>query len=112
MDPEGPASLHAGGVRRCHARPFDTSIKSHFWKISLLLAINAHEMAPRTNQWLRERTWDTPTKGLVWIVERLLREDLQDLQDPLILKITDHWVESERCLLTVDNLDLAWLDAT
>ena len=23
-------------------------------------------MAPRTNQWLQERTWDTPTKGLLW----------------------------------------------
>ena len=30
------------------------------------LAINAHKMAPRTNQWLQERTWDTPTYGLLW----------------------------------------------
>ena len=31
------------------------------------LAINAHKMAPRTNQWLQERTWDTPTYGLLWL---------------------------------------------
>ena len=30
------------------------------------LAINAHKMAPRTNQWIQERTWDTPTYGLLW----------------------------------------------
>ena len=35
-------------------------------KIYQLLAINTREMAPRTNQWLQERTWDTPTKGLLW----------------------------------------------
>ena len=49
-----------------HARPFDTSIKSHFWKIFQLLAINAHEMAPSTGQWLQVRVWDAPTKGLMW----------------------------------------------
>ena len=31
------------------------------------LAINAHIMAPRTNQWLQERTWNAPTKGLLWL---------------------------------------------
>ena len=30
------------------------------------LAINAHKMAPRTTQWLQERRWDAPTKGLTW----------------------------------------------
>ena len=33
------------------------------------LAINAKKMAPRTHQWLQDRTWDAPTKGLAW--ERL-----------------------------------------
>ena len=41
--------------------------KVNLLKIYQLLAINTHEMAPRTNQWLQERTWDTPAKGLLWI---------------------------------------------
>ena len=30
------------------------------------LAINAHKIAPKTTQWLQERPWDAPTKGLLW----------------------------------------------
>jgi hypothetical protein len=37
-----------------------------FGRFRQLLAINAHEMAPRTTQWLQERHCDTPTKGLLW----------------------------------------------
>ena len=32
-------------------------------------------MAPRTNQWLQERTWDAPTKSLAWV--RAVREELE-----------------------------------
>ena len=40
--------------------------KSIFQRPCQFLAINAHKMAPRTNQWLQERTWNAPTKGLAW----------------------------------------------
>ena len=43
-----------------------TSIKSHFWKISSILAINAHKMAPRKSKRLQKRAWEDPTKGLLW----------------------------------------------
>jgi hypothetical protein len=36
-------------------------------KICQLLAINTHEMAPRTRKWLQERGWDAVTKGLAWV---------------------------------------------
>ena len=32
-----------------------------------VLAINAHKMAPRMNQWLQERTWNAPTNGFAWV---------------------------------------------
>ena len=51
--------------------PFGPSIKSHFWKICQLLAINAHKMAPSTGQWLQVQVWDAPTKGLLWIPFRI-----------------------------------------
>ena len=41
------------------------------------LAINAHKMAPETTQWLQDRTWDTPTKGLLWIPTLSERESVQ-----------------------------------
>ena len=31
------------------------------------LAINAHEMAPRTRRWLQERGRDAPTYGPLWL---------------------------------------------
>ena len=40
--------------------------KVHFGRFRQLLAINAHEMAPRTRRWLQERGRDTHTKGLLW----------------------------------------------
>ena len=43
------------------------SQKSIFKRPCQLLAINAHKMAPRTTQWLQERPWNAPTKGLLWI---------------------------------------------
>ena len=30
--------------------------------------MNAHKMAPRTSKRLQERAWDTPTKGLMWVL--------------------------------------------
>jgi hypothetical protein len=53
-----------GGI---HARPFEPSIKSQFWEILTTFGDKYHKMAPRTNQRLQERTWDTPTKGLLWV---------------------------------------------
>ena len=41
--------------------------KSIFQRPCQFLAVNAHKMAPRTNQWLQERTWNAPTKGLAWV---------------------------------------------
>ena len=35
--------------------------KSFFQRPCHFLAMNAHKMAPRTNQWLQERTWNAPT---------------------------------------------------
>ena len=40
--------------------------KSSFQRRCQYLAINAHEMAPRTGQRLQERVWDTPTQGLLY----------------------------------------------
>ena len=50
---------------KVHARPFEPQSKVIFGRFRQLLAINVHKMAPRTNQWLQERTWDTPTQGLL-----------------------------------------------
>ena len=48
-----------------HARPFvGVSQKSIFKRPCPFLAINAHKKAPRTIQWLQERPWNAPTKGL------------------------------------------------
>ena len=69
-----------GGVRRrgswgravrsagvTHPRPFvGVSQKSIFNRPCQFLAINAHKMAPRPHQRLQDRTWDTPTWGLLW----------------------------------------------
>ena len=50
-----------------HARPFvGVSHKSIFKRPCQLLAIDAHKMASRTTQWLQERPWNAPTKGLLW----------------------------------------------
>ena len=63
-------STAGSGAEPDHARPFEPSIKSPFCQVferfRKLLAINAHKMAPRPPQWLQDRTWDTPTKGLLW----------------------------------------------
>ena len=40
--------------------------KSFFERPCQFLTINAHKMAPRTSKRLKERAWDTPTKGLLW----------------------------------------------
>ena len=40
--------------------------KSIFQRLCQYLAINAHEMAPRTGRWLQERGRDTPTQGFAW----------------------------------------------
>ena len=50
--------------------PSNPESKVMFGRFRQLLAINAHNMAPRTNQWLQEQTWDNPTKGLVWTEAR------------------------------------------
>ena len=50
-----------------HARPFVGVLqKSIFKRPCQFLAINARKMAPRTTQWLQERPWNAPTKGLLW----------------------------------------------
>ena len=51
----GPRKALRGGIS-----------KSIFQRPCQFLAINAHEMAPRTRRWLQERGRDTPTKGLLW----------------------------------------------
>ena len=49
-------------VTTAHPGPFvGVSQKSIFKGPCQLLAINAHEMAPRTRRWLQERGRDTPT---------------------------------------------------
>ena len=54
-----------------HARPFvGVFEKSIFKRPCQFLAMNAHKMAPRTTQWLQERRWDAPTKGLAWIADQ------------------------------------------
>ena len=46
-----------------HARPF----VGVFQKSISIRFINFWRYFPtKTNQWLQERTWDTPTKGLLW----------------------------------------------
>ena len=55
-----------------HARPFvEVSQKSICKRPGHFLAINAHKMAPRTTQWLQERPWNAPTKGLLRLVFRV-----------------------------------------
>jgi len=79
---EGPGVVDVTGAGRnadptrpdCvgHARPFvGVSQKSIFKRPCQFLAINAHTMAPRTTQWLQERPWNAPTKGLLWIGRRV-----------------------------------------
>ena len=47
-----------------HARPF----VGVFQKSISIRFINFWRYFPtKTNQWLQERTWDTPTKGLLWL---------------------------------------------
>jgi len=47
--------------------------KSILSRVCQFLSMRAHKMAPRTSQWLKERASDTPTKGLLWLLEvRLL----------------------------------------
>ena len=46
--------------------PSNLNQKSIFKTPRQFLAINAHTMAPRTTQWLQERRWNAPTKGLAW----------------------------------------------
>ena len=50
--------------------------KSIFQRPCQFLAIDAHKMAPRTNQWLQERTWNAPTKGLAWTLPLSLSHSL------------------------------------
>ena len=61
----------SGQIER-HARPFI----GVFQKSINIRFINFWRYFPtKTNQWLQERTWDTPTKGLLWtavIVGRFL----------------------------------------
>ena len=47
------------------------SQKSIFKRPGQLWAINAHKMAPRTTQWLQERPWNAPTKGLLWLTRHV-----------------------------------------
>jgi hypothetical protein len=47
--PETPVYPSGPRYFTSRARPFELSIKSHFWKI------NAHKMAPSTGQWLQVR---------------------------------------------------------
>jgi len=55
-----------------HARLFGgVSQKSIFKRPYQILEINVHKMAPRATQWLQERPWNAPTKGLAWISERM-----------------------------------------
>ena len=61
------------GLRRptVHPGPFvGVSQKSIFKRPCQFLALNAHQMAPRTRRWLQERGRDTPPKGLLWYIER------------------------------------------
>jgi hypothetical protein len=41
-------------------------LRVNFQQTLSILAINAHKMAQRTTQWLQERHWNAPTKGLAW----------------------------------------------
>ena len=51
-----------------HPRSFvGVSQKSIFKRPCQVLAINAHKMAPIPHQRLQDRTWDTPTQGLLWM---------------------------------------------
>ena len=54
-------------VRDCpsHARPFEPQSEVIFGRFRQLLAINAHQMAPRTSKRLQEPAWNDPTKGLL-----------------------------------------------
>ena len=47
--------------------PWYPQSKVIFGRFPQLLAINAYKMAPSTGQWLQERVWDAPTKGLLWV---------------------------------------------
>ena len=60
--PRAPLS-HLGGPPRALRGGISKSI---FQRGCQYLAINAHEMAPRTTQWFQERHWNAPTKGLLW----------------------------------------------
>ena len=51
------AAMMGGPPRALH----EGISKSIFQRRCQYLAINAHEMAPRTGQRLQERVWDTPT---------------------------------------------------
>ena len=55
----------ASAYTQCPSMPQSKVI---FGRFRQLLAINAHKMAPRTGKRLQERTWDTLTKGLLWII--------------------------------------------
>ena len=57
-----PGGQPHGGVPRKALR--GGILKSFFQRPCQFLVINAHKMAPRTNQRLQERTWNAPTKGL------------------------------------------------
>ena len=53
--------------RTSHPRLFGgVSQKSISNRPCQFLAINAHKVAPRPHQRLQDRTWDAPTKGLLW----------------------------------------------
>ena len=53
---------------KVHARPFvGVSQKSIFKRPCQFLAINALKMAQKMTQWLQERPWNAPTKGLLWL---------------------------------------------
>ena len=65
-----------------HARPF----VGVFQKSIFTRFINFWQYFPtKTNQWLQERTWDTPTKGLLWpFLDRGTRPSVRvDIAGPL-----------------------------
>ena len=70
--PHGKSHPYRDGSRdqAFHARLFvGVFQKSSLNRVCQLLAIHAHEMAPRTSKRLQERAWDTHTKGLLWRID-------------------------------------------
>ena len=49
-----------------HARPFVGVFKSQSPNIFQETGAPLGQRLTKAHQWLQERTWDTPTKGLLW----------------------------------------------